>query len=108
MPGRVVVPRVRLEERVLVGRRRLDGTPLAVEDVLAGVDELARALHAALVDRVAGHRPGLPRRATAYAAPMGAAAAAVSMSSTTSSGGETLGTWVAAAPPGGAPPRRGS
>src|SRR4051794_41669393 len=108
MPGRVLVPRVRVEERVLVGGPRLDRTPLAVEDVLAGVDELARALHAALVDRVAGHRPGLPRRPTAYAAPAGTAAAAVSMSATTSSGCETIGTWVAAAPPGGAPPRRGS
>src|SRR4051812_43994812 len=96
MPGRVLVPRVRLEDRVRVGRPRLDRTPLAVEDVLAGVDELARALHAALVDRVAGHRLGLPRRPVAYAAATGTAAAAVSMSSTTWSGCEIIGTWLEA------------
>ncbi len=60
MPGRVVVPAVGLEERVLVLGARLDVTPIAVEDVLAGVDERPGVGHRLGVDGVGGHDRDLP------------------------------------------------
>src|SRR5829696_5201437 len=56
VPRRVFVPRMCLEECVLVvgGRRGL--APVTVEDVLLGVDQLPRMRHGLLVHRVRGHR----------------------------------------------------
>ena len=56
VPLGVLVPRVRLQERVLLVRARLHVAPVAVEHVLAGVDQLLCALHGALVEGVGGHQ----------------------------------------------------
>jgi len=56
MPACVRLPIVLREIRVLVVGARLDLAPVAVEHVLASVDEPPGMLHRALVDRVAGHR----------------------------------------------------
>src|SRR5215207_2911652 len=54
MPSPVLVPRVLLQERVLVIGARLGLAPVAVEHVLASPDELSRASYCAIVDRVGG------------------------------------------------------
>src|SRR3954452_3513161 len=51
-PPGVLVPRMRLEERVLLLGPRLRVAPVAAQDVLARVDELPRAGDAPLVDDV--------------------------------------------------------
>ena len=65
IPLPVVIPRVRLQEGVLVFGARLDVSPGAVEDVLVRVDELPCSLHGALVHGVGGHRPILARMSVA-------------------------------------------
>src|SRR4029079_16456158 len=55
VPPGVLVPGVGLQEGVLVVGGRGDFAPVAVEHVLAGVDELARVRHGASVERVRGH-----------------------------------------------------
>src|SRR5580765_4464877 len=63
MPGRIVSPRVRLEERVLLCSARLNLAPVAPHDVLPAADELLGLPTAGLVDRVGGHVIRLPRPA---------------------------------------------
>src|SRR5262245_66251143 len=62
VPLRVVLPGVLLEERVLGVGPRLHFTPLAADDVLAGLDQLACARNAAIVHRVGGHASVYPIR----------------------------------------------
>jgi hypothetical protein len=54
VPFGVLLPGVRLQERVLRRRTRLNVTPIAVEDILAGVDQPPGARYGAVVDRVRG------------------------------------------------------
>src|SRR5215468_1531300 len=61
MPSGVFLPRVRLEEGVLVAGAGLYLAPVAVEHVLAAVDEVLRPRHAVWVHRVRSHRTFLPR-----------------------------------------------
>ncbi len=56
-PFGVLVPRVRLKVRVLSLRARLDVAPIAVEDVLAGVDQTPRMGYCLFIDRVRSHDP---------------------------------------------------
>ena len=56
MPLGVVLPRVRIEVRVLGVGARLHVAPVAVEHVLAGVDHPLRARHRPFVDLVRSHR----------------------------------------------------
>src|SRR5450759_234098 len=60
MPLGVFLPRVRLQEGVLLAGVRLDFAPVAVEDVLAAVDELLRMRHSAGVHGVRSHHSILP------------------------------------------------
>jgi hypothetical protein len=55
MPCGVVIPRVRLQEGVLVLSARLDFSPHALEHVLVCVDEPSCVRNGVLVDRVRGH-----------------------------------------------------
>jgi len=55
MPFGVVVPGVGFQERVLILRSRLDLTPIAVENVLAGFDETASVRNCPPIDRIRGH-----------------------------------------------------
>jgi hypothetical protein len=57
VPLRVLVPRVRLEEGVLVVGARLSVAPIALQHVLVSVDELSRVCHGELIDRVRSHTP---------------------------------------------------
>jgi hypothetical protein len=54
MPLGIVVPAMRVEERVLGVGPRLDVAPVAVQDVLARGDQLARVGDCGFVDRVGG------------------------------------------------------
>src|SRR5450432_535318 len=63
MPACVLVPRVRLQEGVLILGLGLAGPPVAVEHVLACVDELPRPRHRALIHRVGGHQIIMPPNA---------------------------------------------
>src|SRR6185369_95025 len=56
VPRRVLLPGVTVEKPVLVGGGRLVGVPLAVEDVRAGGDQLARLRDGSAVQLVSGHR----------------------------------------------------
>src|SRR6478735_9790962 len=67
MPSGIVVPVMRLEELVLVLRLWLSVTPIAVQDVLLGIDEFACARHGLLVHRVRGH--GLQARRLPHGPP---------------------------------------
>src|SRR6266851_247052 len=55
MPFGVLLPRMRLQERVLVLSARLGVAPIAFEDVLAGVDKSSRSFDGRLVQRIGGH-----------------------------------------------------
>ena len=66
MPLAVLVPRVALEERVLVGRARLDVTPVALQHVLATLDETAGARDTCTIDGVRGDARTLPRSVPSY------------------------------------------
>lgn len=55
MPVGVLLPRVRIEEGVLVLGRRLDLAPGAFQDVLAARDEISSMCHRPLVEFVGGH-----------------------------------------------------
>src|SRR5262245_48200345 len=55
VPSAVLVPRVVLEERLLVGSSRLGLAPVAADDVLARVAQLLRVRHGAPVHPVLGH-----------------------------------------------------
>src|SRR6266545_2476073 len=55
VPGRVLVPAMGLEECVLVLGARLHFTPVAVQHVPAGIDELPGVRQRAPVDRVFSH-----------------------------------------------------
>src|ERR1022692_510192 len=68
MPRCVLVPRVRLQEGVLIVGLGLAGPPVAVEHVLACVDELPRPRHRALIDRVGSHQIIMPANARVLAA----------------------------------------
>ena len=59
MPRGVVVPRMPGEVGVLVFGARLGLAPVAVEDVLARLDELLDVRDGLLVERVAGHAPSI-------------------------------------------------
>src|SRR6266536_2480045 len=61
MPFGVILPRMRLQERVLVLSARLGLAPIAFEDVLAGVDKSSRSFDGRLVQRVGGHELILSR-----------------------------------------------
>ena len=63
VPGRVFIPRMGLEERVLICRTRLPSAPVAAEDVLPSVDQSPSVRDRALVDRIARHREDVPTRA---------------------------------------------
>src|SRR5215217_5000025 len=60
VPVGVLLPRVRLEEGVLVGRLGLHRAPVALEHVLPRLDPLARAGYRSLVHRVGRHGPHSP------------------------------------------------
>ena len=62
-PRGVVLERVPLEVGVLRLRVRLDLAPVAVQDVLPGVDQLSRVSDGGRVDRVGGHGATLLRLA---------------------------------------------
>ncbi len=64
-PFAVLMPRVRLEEGVLVLGARLDVSPRAVEDVLVSIDELPCSRHGGFVHGIGGHRPILARMSAA-------------------------------------------
>src|SRR5689334_25431878 len=55
MPDGVLLPRVRLQKRVLLPRARLRGLPARSEHVLARVDQLLRVPDRIVVHRVGGH-----------------------------------------------------
>jgi hypothetical protein len=55
VPLGVLVPGVGLEERVLGGRARLHVSPVAIQNVLARVDEPSCPGHRAIVKRVRSH-----------------------------------------------------
>jgi hypothetical protein len=55
MPAGVVVPRVRLQEGILVPGARLNVSPHAFEHVLVGVDQASSLRQSVLVERVRGH-----------------------------------------------------
>ena len=59
MPCRVLVPGVLFEKGVLLGGGRTDLAPVAVEDVLALVDQPPGTGDGLLVHRVSGHRPSV-------------------------------------------------
>ena len=61
VPLGVVVPGVALQERILIRRFRLNVAPVAVENVLACVDQLARVRDCALIDRIRGHEISMRR-----------------------------------------------
>src|ERR671939_1323604 len=69
VPRRVLVPAVRLQECVLLGGAWLHLVPLAPQDVLARLDQLARADDATLVDRVGGHAATTARVVSRPSAP---------------------------------------
>ena len=54
MPGGVLVPRVGLEERVLLAGARLDVLPARADDVLARIDQLLCVPDGVLVQDVCG------------------------------------------------------
>src|SRR6185369_13892273 len=60
VPFAVFLPRMALEEPVLVRRPRLALTPIAAEDVAPRFDQVASMRQRDLVDGVRGHRPSLP------------------------------------------------
>ena len=55
MPFRVLVPGVSFQERVFILGAWLSLAPVAVEDVLAGIDEAASVRDRALIDRIRSH-----------------------------------------------------
>ena len=61
MPPGVFLPRVRFQEGVLPAGAGLDLTPIAVEHVLAAVNELLCPRHAIWIHRIRSHRTVLPR-----------------------------------------------
>ena len=61
VPGGVLLPGVLREIGVLGVGARLDLTPVAVEHVLAGLDEVSRVLDGRVVARVLGHGGGVWR-----------------------------------------------
>jgi hypothetical protein len=67
VPRRVLVPRVRLQERVLVGGRGLEPSPIAAQDVVLRIDELracATARRLIVYDAIIS---SMPARGTPYA-----------------------------------------
>jgi hypothetical protein len=64
VPGGVFVSRVLREVRVLVRGARLDLAPVAVEHVLAGLDEARDVLNGSLVEGVARHATSIRPVAT--------------------------------------------
>ena len=64
VPLGVFLPRVRLQERVLLGGSWLDLAPVTVEHDLTAVDELPRPRHGVRVHRVGSHESILPGRDT--------------------------------------------
>jgi hypothetical protein len=68
MPLCVVIPRVDLQERVLGVGRRLNLPPLALEHVLARIDQLPSARDGRRVDQVGGH-PGILHKPARNRAP---------------------------------------
>ena len=62
MPPGVFVPRVRPQERVLIAGPGLDLAPIAVQYVLAGIDQLPRVRHGLRVHGIRSHHIILPAR----------------------------------------------
>ena len=61
MPPGVFLSRVRFQKGVLLAGAGLDLTPIAVEHVLAAVNELLCPRHAIWIHRIRSHRTVLPR-----------------------------------------------